>query len=97
MGAVERGTINPYQFYNLRKIYTFKEIAEMVGYTVNGLLNWCYRNEVETGRVTDWEIEEAIKIKTPKEIAYEYNVSLGVVYYRLKKQNINPKTQRGIK
>lgn len=95
MGAIEKGTINPYKFYILRKTYTISEIAEKVGYTVNGLLNWCYRNEVETGRIADWEIEEVIKIKTPKEIAYEYNVSLGVVYYRLKKQNINPKIQKG--
>ena len=95
MGAVERGTINPYKFYNLRKIYTFKEIAEMVGYSIDGLYHWCRRNDVEVKRITDWEITEALKNnKSVKEIAYEYNVNTKDVYYRLQKMGIK---LRGIK
>lgn len=97
MGRKERGSITPYEFQSLRKTYTIREIAEMKGYTECGLLRWCYRNNVITRRVTDWEIAEEIKNKTPKEIASEYNVSLNVVYWSLKKMGINKKNQRGIK
>lgn len=97
MGAVERGTINPYKFYELRKSYSNKEIARMTGYTDSGLSRWCKRNGVETNRITDSDIAEEIKTKTPKEIAFEYNVNLKLVYYRLKKMGISPKLQRGIK
>ena len=95
MGLHERGTINPYKFYNLRKIYTFKEIAEMVGYSIDGLYHWCRRNDVEIKRITDWEIMEALKNnKSVKEIAFEYNVNAKGVYYRLQKMGIK---LRGIK
>lgn len=93
--AVEKGTINPYKFYNLRKCYNFKEIAEMVGYSIGGLYRWCRRNGVEVKRITDWEIMEALNNnKSVKEIAFEYNVNAKVVYYRLEKMGIN---LRGIK
>ena len=97
MGAIERGTINPYKYYEMRRTYTVKEIAKMTGYTVNGLLRWCYRNGVETNRISDSDIAEEIKTKTAKEIASEYNVTIKVVYYRLEKMGISPKLQRGIK
>lgn len=97
MGIKEKGTITPYKYYTLRKNYELQEIANMVGYSYWGLYHWCKRNVVETRRLTDWEIAEEIRKKTPKEIAYEFNVSLDVVYYRLKKLKINPKIQRGIK
>ena len=97
MGANERGTINPYKYYEMRRTYTVKEIAQMTGYTVNGLMRWCYRNGVETNRITDSDVAEEIKTKTAKEIASEYNVKLKVVYYKLKKLGISPKLQRGIK
>lgn len=97
MGVAEKGTINPYKYYEMRRIYTIKEIAKMTGYTVNGLLRWCYRNGVETNRISDSDIAEEIKTKTAKEIASEYNVTLKIVYYRLEKMGISPKLQRGIK
>ena len=97
MGRKERGTINPYKFYQLRKNHTVREIALIVGYSEKGLLRWCYRNGVETKRIADWEIAEEIKKITPKEIAYNYNVNLETVYYRLRKMGISPKLQRGIK
>lgn len=88
--AIEKGTINPYKFYNLRKFHTFKEIAEMVGYSIDGLYHWCRRNGVEVKRITDWEIMEALNNnKSVKEIAFEYNVNLKVIYYRLEKKGIN--------
>lgn len=87
--AVEKGTINPYKFYNLRKFYTFKEIAEMVGYSTDGLYHWCRRNDVEVKRITDWEIMEALNNnKSVKDIAFEYNVNPKVIYYRLEKNGI---------
>jgi hypothetical protein len=97
MGRRERGIITPYEFQELRRLYTFREIAKFKGYTESGLFRWCNRNNVITSRIADWEIAEEIKNKTPKEIAYEYNVSLKVVYWRLKKMGISPKLQRGTK
>lgn len=86
MGLHERGTINPYKFYNLRKVYSFREIAEMVGYTKDGLYHWCRRNGVEVKRVTDWEILEALKAnKSVKEIAFEYNINVKTIYSRIQK------------
>lgn len=97
MGRKERGVITPYEFQELRRVYTIREIAKIKGYTENGLLRWCYRNNVITQRVTDWEIAEAIKDKTPKEIAFEYNVKLRVVYKRLQKMGLNKRSLRGAK
>lgn len=97
MGRKERGVINPYEFQILRKNYTIREIATIKGYTKNGLLKWCHRNNVIPGRITDWEIEEEIREKTPKEIAFEYNIKLATVYKRLEKLGLNPKAQRGTK
>lgn len=87
-------TITPYQFQMLRRTKTTKEIAEMSGCTVRALQIWCNRNCIDIKRIADWEIEEEINIKTPKEIAYEYNIGVNAIYYRLKKLNINVK-QRG--
>ena len=87
-------TLNPYQFQMLRKEMTMKEIALKYGYNYKALQAWCYRRGIDIKRITDWEIAEEIKTKTVKEIAYEYNVTVRVIYYRLKKLNINVK-QRG--
>lgn len=97
MGAVERGTINPYKFYEMRKSYSNKEIARITGYTDSGLSRWCKRNGVETHRITDSDIVEEIKTKSVKEVAFEYNVKADVIYYRLKKMGLNKKALRGIK
>ena len=97
MGIQEKGTINPYKFYVLRKKHSIEEIAKMCGYSKSGLYHWCWRNGVDTRRVTDSDIEDEIKTKTVKEIAYEYGVNLQTVYERLKKLHISPKLQRGIK
>lgn len=94
MGRRERGIITPYEFQEMRRLYTFREIAKIKGYTESGLFRWCNRNNVITSRIADWEIAEEIRKKTPKEIAFEYNVNIRVIYYRLKKLNINVK-QRG--
>ena len=88
--------LNPYQFQILRKEMTMKEIALKYGYNYKALQAWCYRRGMDIKRIADWEIAEEIKTKTVKEIAYEYNVSIQVIYYRLKKLNVNIK-QRGIK
>ena len=77
---------------------TTKEIALKYGYNYKALQAWCYRRGLELKRITDWEVGEAIYLKTPKEIASEFNVNVKIVYYRLKKLGINPKVQqRGIK
>lgn len=95
IGINKKRTINPYMFYNLRRCHSFKEIAEMVGYSIDGLYHWCRRNGVEVKRITDWEIMEALNNnKSIKEIAFEYNVNAKVVYYRLKKMGTK---LRGIK
>ena len=85
--------LNPYQFQILRKEMTMKEIAIQYGYNYKALQAWCSRRLLDTKRITDWELAEEIRIKTPKEISYEYNVSLKSIYYRLKKIGMNPKMQ----
>ena len=97
MGRKEIGVITPYSFQILRRTHTVKEIAFLMGYTESGLNRWCSRNGIDTSRITDWEVAEEIKYKTPKEIAFEYNVNLKSVYWRLKKLGISPKLQRGVK
>lgn len=97
MGRKERGTINPYLFYTLRKQYSVEEIAKIVGYTQSGLSRWCARNYVDTTKLTDFELAEEIRLKTPKEIAYEYNMCLHTVYKKLRVLGISTKLQRGKK
>lgn len=87
--AVKENNLNAYTFRKLRREKGMKEIAKIFGYkSVNSLYYWCYRNNVETKRVTDFEIAEDIGEMTVKEIAYKYNVSIHAVYYRLFKMGI---------
>ena len=97
MGAVERGVINPYIFYNLRKQYTCKEIAKQFGYTEAGLWKWCKRNGVITERLPTFELIEELDSKTPKEIAYEYNLAVNTIYTRLRSIGMGVKKIRGTK
>jgi transposase len=87
--AVKENKLNAYTFQKLRREKGMKEIAKMFGYkSVNSLYYWCYRNNVETKRVTNWEVAEDIGEMTVKEIAYKYNVSIFAVYHRLSKMGI---------
>ena len=84
-------TLNAYQFQKLRETKTTKQIALMIGCSQRALQSWCYRRGIEMTRLTEWELQEEIYNKTPKEIAYEYNMSLASVYYKLKKIGLNTK------
>ena len=83
---------NAYQIQSMMYTMTSKQIADFYGVTVNALSVWCCRNKVSLVHLTDYELEEEIQVKTVKEIAYEYNLGLGAVYYRLRKLGISPKT-----
>lgn len=83
---------NAYQIQSMMYTMTTKQIAAFYGVTVNALCVWCCRHEISLIRLTDFELEEEIQTKTVKEIAFEYNIGIGAVYYKLKKLGISPKT-----
>jgi transposase len=97
MGRKEKGIINPYMFYNLRKQYTCKEIAKQLGYTESGLWRWCKRNGVITKRLMTSEVLEELETKNVKEIAYEYNLAVSTIYKKLSRKGYSVKKNRGIK
>ena len=80
--------INPYEVQQLRKTMSVKAIAAHYNISERGFFWWAKRNNVILKRITDWEIAEGIWDKTPKELAYEYNVSLDTIYKHLKKMGI---------
>ena len=75
----------------MRRTMTNQQIADFYGVTVKWLYTYLRRRCIDDARVTDWEVAEGIGTKTVKELAYEYNVSTRVIYYRLAKMGICPK------
>lgn len=83
--------ISPYEVQQLRRTMSLKEIAAIYNISTRGLQWWAQRHNVILKRVTDWEIAEGIQAKTPKELAYQYNVTTGTIYSRLKTMGISAK------
>lgn len=90
MGRIETKTksISPYDVQLMRRTMNTKAIAEHYNITPSALWKWAKRHNVILDRVTDWELAEGIWDKTPKELAYEYNVPIKFVYSRLRRMGI---------
>ena len=89
--------MTPYDVQNMRRTMTQQQICDYYGINITTLYRWGKRHNVDLKRLTDWEVAEGIGTKTPKELAYEYNVSLTAIYRRLKIMGICTKQpgQRG--
>lgn len=99
MGRTETKTkdLTAFEYQRMIRTMTQKQIAELYGITPSALWRWGKRHNVILTRITDWEIAEEIWEKTPKQLAYEYNMSLSAIYRRLKIMGICTKQpgQRG--
>lgn len=82
------GKLNEVDITRMRRTMSNQQIADFYGITRIALYKWCYRHNVITARLTNWELAEEIGTKTVKEIAYEYNVTTGLIYTRLAKMGI---------
>ncbi len=92
MGTEYKTTsLNAFEIYEKQKTMSNKQIAAAFGVNLFTFYTWCYRHNVITKRLTDFEIAEEIGTKTVKEIAYEHNVSTITIYRRLSKMGICPK------
>ncbi|SEP82618.1 hypothetical protein SAMN04487977_101540 [Treponema bryantii] len=95
MGMVEYKTahLKPVEVQQMICRMSAQQIADYYGLKKITFWKWCVRHQIIVQKITDWELEEDIKIKTPKEIAYEHNITVDTVYNRLKKLGLNKTAQ----
>lgn len=86
--AWKTGKLNAVDITKMRRTMSNQQIADFYGVTKMAYFKWCYRHNVITSRVTDWELAEGIGTMTVKELAIEYNVQPALVYRRLAKMGI---------
>ena len=93
MGRTETKTMHLKEIdvQQMRRTMSNQQIADFYGIKLNALYKWCYRHNVITIRLTDWELAEGIGTKTAKELAYEYHLTRKTIYNRLSKLGICPR------
>lgn len=85
MGKKESFNLNEYEMYQKLKTKNVRQLAKEMSINEYTLYTWCKRHNVIISRITQEELLQELKSKKPKEIAYEYNVSPGVIWAKIRK------------
>ena len=93
--AYKTNHLKPYEVQQLLTKMSGLKVAKIYGLQRNAFYKWCSKQNIIVQRITDYELKEEIKVKTPKEIAFEYGYTLNTVYKRLKKLGLNKKALKG--